>query len=151
MEDDNDVYEPGGTDVPGPGTSQPADAGWPGFGMPDSGPASAGLPDAGLPDAGLSDAGLSDGGQPSAGLPDAGLPDAGQPEAGQRETEHEVRLSVPRPETGEARVDAALSLLDDLTELPVAEHPAVFEHVHAQLGEVLGELGGGPLTERDGS
>jgi hypothetical protein len=146
MEDDNDVYEPGGTDVPGPETSQPADAGWPGFGMPDSGPASAGLPDAGLPDAGQPSAGL-----PDAGLHDAGLPDAGQPEAGQREAEHEVRLSVPRPETGEARVDAALSLLDDLTELPVAEHPAVFEHVHAQLGEVLGELGGGPLTGRDGS
>jgi hypothetical protein len=55
-------------------------------------------------------------------------------------------LSVPRPETGEARVDAALSLLDDLTELPVAEHPAVFERVHAQLSEVLGELAAGPLT-----
>ena len=55
-------------------------------------------------------------------------------------------LTVPRPETGEARVDAALSLLDDLTELPVAEHPAVFERVHAQLSEVLGELGSGPLT-----
>jgi hypothetical protein len=58
-----------------------------------------------------------------------------------------VRLAtVPRPETGEARVDAALSLLDDLTELPVAEHPAVFERVHAQLSEVLGELGSGSLT-----
>jgi hypothetical protein len=51
---------------------------------------------------------------------------------------------VPRPETGEARVDAALSLLDDLTELPVTEHPAVFERVHAQLGEVLSELRSGP-------
>jgi hypothetical protein len=50
-------------------------------------------------------------------------------------------LTVPRPETGEARVDAALSVLDDLTELPVAEHPAIFEHVHAQLSEVLEELG----------
>jgi hypothetical protein len=68
----------------------------------------------------------------------------------------EIRLSVPRPETGEARVDAALSILDDLTELPVADHPVVFEHVHAQLSEVLGELGsgqlgGGQLTGRDGS
>jgi hypothetical protein len=57
-------------------------------------------------------------------------------------------LAVPRPETGEVRVDAVLSVLDDLTELPVAEHPAIFEHVHAELSEVLGELGsrsaGGP-------
>lgn len=52
-------------------------------------------------------------------------------------------LPVPRPETGEPRVDVALSLLDDLTELPVTEHPAVFERVHAQLSEVLGELGSG--------
>jgi hypothetical protein len=55
-------------------------------------------------------------------------------------------LPVPRPETGESRVDAALSLLDDLTELPVTEHPAVFERVHAQLGEVLGELRSGSLA-----
>ncbi|MGH3276319.1 MAG: hypothetical protein ACRDNZ_18580 [Streptosporangiaceae bacterium] len=52
-------------------------------------------------------------------------------------------LPVPRPETGEFRVDAALSLLDDLTELPVTEHPAMFEQVHARLSEVLGELGSG--------
>jgi hypothetical protein len=50
-------------------------------------------------------------------------------------------LTVPRPETGELRVDAALSLLDELTELPVTEHPAMFEQVHAQLSEVLDELG----------
>ncbi len=50
-------------------------------------------------------------------------------------------LTVPRPETGEFRVDAALGLLDELTELPVTEHPAMFEHVHAQLSEVLDELG----------
>ncbi len=61
---------------------------------------------------------------------------------------------VPRPETGEARVDAALSLLDDLTELPVTEHPAVFEQVHTQLSEVLTELRSGPAggpAGRDGS
>jgi hypothetical protein len=50
-------------------------------------------------------------------------------------------LAVPRPDTGELRVDAALSLLDELTELPVTEHPAMFEQVHAQLSEVLDELG----------
>ncbi len=52
------------------------------------------------------------------------------------------------------RVDAALSLLDDLTELPVTEHPALFEQVHAQLSEVLGELGSagpGAAPRRDGS
>jgi hypothetical protein len=51
--------------------------------------------------------------------------------------------AVPHPETGEERVDEALSLLDDLTELPVSEHPALFERVHARLDEVLGDLGSG--------
>ena len=42
--------------------------------------------------------------------------------------------------TGEPRVDAALGGLDELGELPVSEHPAVYERVHEQLVEVLGEL-----------
>jgi len=42
--------------------------------------------------------------------------------------------------TGEPRVDAALTRLSELDELPVAEHPAVYERVHEQLVEVLGEL-----------
>lgn len=42
--------------------------------------------------------------------------------------------------TGEPRVDAALRLLDRLPGLPVSEHPELFEQVHAQLTEVLGEL-----------
>jgi hypothetical protein len=42
--------------------------------------------------------------------------------------------------TGEPRVDAALARLDELPELPVTEHRAVFEHVHRSLSEVLGEL-----------
>jgi hypothetical protein len=73
----------------------------------------------------------------------------GRPDAGQ-----DRLLVVPRPATGESRVDAALSLLDDLTELPVTEHPAVFERVHAELGEILGELRSGPLAGpagRDGN
>jgi hypothetical protein len=41
------------------------------------------------------------------------------------------------------RVDAALELLDRLPELPVVEHPEVFERVHAQLAEVLGEVDSG--------
>lgn len=45
------------------------------------------------------------------------------------------------PDTGDRRVDEALARLADLAELPVAEHPAVFEYVHDQLTEALGELG----------
>jgi hypothetical protein len=48
------------------------------------------------------------------------------------------------PKTGEHRVDAALRLLDRLPELTVSEHPGLFEQVHAQLTEVLGELDSGP-------
>jgi hypothetical protein len=47
--------------------------------------------------------------------------------------------------TGEPRVDEALARLDDLRDLPVTEHRAVFEHVHRQLREVLGELDPGPM------
>lgn len=45
------------------------------------------------------------------------------------------------PGTGDSRVDAALRLLDRLPELPVGEHAPVFERVHAELTEVLGDLG----------
>jgi hypothetical protein len=45
--------------------------------------------------------------------------------------------------TGEPRVDAALRLLDRLPGLPVSDHPELFEQVHAQLTEVLGELDSG--------
>jgi len=44
------------------------------------------------------------------------------------------------PATGDTRVDEALANLDELTGLPVTEHPAVFEQVHRRLREVLGEL-----------
>jgi hypothetical protein len=46
--------------------------------------------------------------------------------------------------TGDARVDAALKLLDRLPGLPVSDHPELFEQVHARLSEVLGELESGP-------
>jgi hypothetical protein len=49
-----------------------------------------------------------------------------------------------RPGTGEPRVDAALRLLDRLVTIPVSEHPGLYEQVHAQLSEVLGELDTGP-------
>ena len=48
------------------------------------------------------------------------------------------------PGTGEPRVDAALQLLERLPGLPVSDHPELFEQVHAQLSEVLGELESGP-------
>jgi hypothetical protein len=75
--------------------------------------------------------------------PDFAAPDFTAPDfaAGEPTAAAAPPLAVPRPETGELRVDAALSLLDELTELPVTEHPAMFEQVHAQLSEVLDELG----------
>lgn len=62
----------------------------------------------------------------------------------------------PYQETGEPRVDAALRHLDELADLAVSEHPAVFERVHASLREVLGELEpssgspAGPVARQDG-
>jgi hypothetical protein len=46
----------------------------------------------------------------------------------------------PVEATGEPRVDEALRRLGELGDLPVAEHPPVFERVHASLVDVLGEL-----------
>ena len=54
---------------------------------------------------------------------------------------HEPLGPAPvRPSTGDARVDEAVARLADLAELPVAEHPAVFEYVHERLTEALGDL-----------
>jgi hypothetical protein len=53
-------------------------------------------------------------------------------------------VAVVRPGTGEPRVDAALRLLDRLAVIPVSEHPELYEQVHAQLSDVLGELDTGP-------
>jgi hypothetical protein len=58
----------------------------------------------------------------------SGLSGAAEDEAGARRA------------TGEPRVDAALRLLDRLPGLPVSDHPELFEQVHAQLTDVLGEL-----------
>ena len=63
---------------------------------------------------------------------------ASAPEAGR------AVAADPVPPTGEPRVDAALKLLDRLDGLPVSEHPDLFEQVHAQLSDVLGELDSGP-------
>ena len=48
------------------------------------------------------------------------------------------------PATGEPRVDAALKLLDRLPGMPVSDHPELFQQIHAQLSEVLGDLDSGP-------
>jgi hypothetical protein len=61
---------------------------------------------------------------------------------GAEDADAEVAVAPPpvRTETGEPRVDAALTLLDRIGELPVTEHAAVFEQVHAELTAVLGQL-----------
>jgi hypothetical protein len=61
-----------------------------------------------------------------------------------------AREPQPVPTTGEPRVDAALKLLDRLPDLPVSEHSQVFEEVHAQLSDVLGELDSGPAGPAGG-
>lgn len=45
--------------------------------------------------------------------------------------------------TGDARVDQALHRLGDLADLPLPEHAAVFEHIHAELTGALGTLDSG--------
>jgi hypothetical protein len=47
-------------------------------------------------------------------------------------------------ETGEARVDQAIAGLGSLPGLPLDEHVAVFEDMHATLRQVLSELDSGP-------
>ena len=86
-----------------------------------------------------------------AGVPAAGL--AGAPAAGPTGAPASGRAGVvvagqtdapaAVPATGEPRVDAALKLLERLPGLPVADHAELFEQVHAQLSEVLGELDSG--------
>jgi hypothetical protein len=74
---------------------------------------------------------------------DTGPAEAGESQSGAALT-GESRSAEATPGTGEPRVDAALRLLDRLPGLPVSEHPELFEQVHAQLTEVLGELDSGP-------
>lgn len=57
----------------------------------------------------------------------------------EEQTDAEIAMAI----TGEPRVDETLRRLDELGELPVTEHPGVFERVHGQLVEVLGELRSG--------
>lgn len=84
---------------------------------------------------------------------ETGPAEAGRPDAGSQSPAEETGLRGPgagEVSTGEPRVDAALQLLDRLPGLPVSEHPELFEQVHAQLTEVLGELDpglGGPAGQ----
>ena len=64
-----------------------------------------------------------------------GAESAGRPAAPRR-----PMMPRARPSTGDTRVDDAVARLDDLAGLPVAEHLAVFEYVHARLTEALGDL-----------
>jgi hypothetical protein len=84
---------------------------------------------------------------------DRTVSDGGDHEGSSSAESHGARPVAPEapaapdlPATGEPRVDAALKLLERLPGLPVSEHPELFEQVHAQLSEVLGELdsGAGP-------
>ena len=45
--------------------------------------------------------------------------------------------------TGDARVDEAIAPLDQVADVPLEEHPAIFERIHDRLREVLGELNPG--------
>jgi hypothetical protein len=53
--------------------------------------------------------------------------------------------------TGDPQVDAALDKLADLADLPLNEHPAVFEQIHGALAGALGTLDSGPGTGDSGT
>ena len=55
-----------------------------------------------------------------------------------------------RPATGDSRVDEAVSQLEDLAGLPVAERPAIFERVHQRLTDALGDAGARERAVPDG-
>jgi hypothetical protein len=55
----------------------------------------------------------------------------------------------PAPSTGDPGVDAALASLENLGEVPDTEHVEAFEQVHAQLHEILDEVGEQDKPARD--
>jgi len=97
-----------------------------------------------VPPGGLEPAREADGAWPAAGKPVPGPVRAREPES------DPARDPASAPATGEPRVDAALRLLERLPDLPVNEHPELFEQVHAQLSDVLGELDSGPAGPAGG-
>lgn len=46
--------------------------------------------------------------------------------------------------TGDARVDEAIAPLGELADVPLEDHPAIFERMYDRLREVLGELNPAP-------
>ena len=89
------------------------------------------------------------------------IDDAAMPDSEAAQTEPALCRQTPsvgspddRPETpqieatGEPRVDQAMRRLGELGDLPVSEHPQVFERVHASLVDVLGELRSGAGEDR---
>ena len=81
----------------------------------------------------------------SAGAVAGAADDTGGTGAGQGSASPGAAPAAPgSPATGEPRVDAALKLLDRLPGMPVSDHPELFQQIHAQLSEVLGDLDSGP-------
>ncbi len=79
----------------------------------------------------------------------AGLADVQAALAGPGDSTFRQPAQPSRSSTGEPRVDVALELLESLPEVPLGEHPEVFEQVHARLSEVLDELDTGPGDNGD--
>jgi hypothetical protein len=52
----------------------------------------------------------------------------------------EPQPPAERPTTGESSVDDALKPLDELSELPVAEHVGVLDEAHRKLQDALADL-----------
>ena len=56
------------------------------------------------------------------------------------ESHPDIDAAGPGSGTGDARVDQALDPLGELDTLPVADHVAVFEHVHRGLQDSLSAI-----------
>lgn len=67
------------------------------------------------------------------------------------EPAEEATAAAEPPATGEPRVDAAVRRLRELDEVQLSEHPGVYERIHEQLVEVLGELHSGQAPAGQGS
>jgi hypothetical protein len=65
---------------------------------------------------------------------------AGEPSV---ESELAIPVRTPAPVTGTDQVDAAITRLGALDELPVADHVAVFDESHRMLQDALADLDGG--------
>ena len=56
----------------------------------------------------------------------------------------QLPLAVPTSwtPTGDVRVDSAVELVADLSDLPLADHPEVYEDVHRRLQQALADATG---------